>query len=140
MTCDSCFSGKLCLTASKMWLKDLEDKRNGNPRTCKITNLRRFKIDASAEPNKQSMWGRFTEYKKLINSGYCTNIEHSILTNNYIEEFGIASFNSRHLNTSKDDSDCESEYRQFPGILIRTKRKSTDKLKYDVERETEKWE
>ena len=137
ITSDSCYSGLLCLEAQKLWMKDLEQKETGKPRDCKITEFKRFKIDASTSPDKKAIWGQFTQYKKIKNSGHCTDVDISIATNDYVEQFGLAEFSSRCL---KDSHTVETnECKDLPGIWFRTKRTKPEDLPYDLEKETQKY-
>lgn len=65
-----------------------------------------------------------------------TDVELSIATNDYVEEFGLSEFSSRCLHDSHEVE--TNERKDLPGIWIRTKRTPPNELPYNLEKETEK--
>lgn len=117
-------------------MADLASVEKGNKPW--ITQFKRFKIDASTSPDNKAVWGEFTSYKRIKNSGHCTDIESSISTNDYVEKYGLAEFSSRCI---KDSHEVETnECKEIPGIWFRTKRTPPNELPYDLEKETKKLE
>ena len=118
-------------------MKDLEQKETNTPRDCKITDFARFKIDASTSPTKKAIWGQFTNYKMIKNSGHCTDVDISIATNDYVERFGLAEFSSRTLKTSHTVE--TNECKEIPGVWFRNKRTDPSDLPYKIDVETERY-
>ena len=90
----------------------------------------------STEPTKKAVWGEYTAYKKLKNSGDCEDIEDSIITNDYVDKYGLSGFDSQCLKTSQAVK--TNEFKEHEGIWIRTKRTPTEELPYNLTVETEK--
>ena len=117
-------------------MKDLEDKEQKRPRDCKITDFKKFKIDTSTSPTKKAVWGQFTNYKMIKNSGNCTDVEGSIATNDYVEQYGLAFFDS---NWIKESHLIETNECKIPGVWIRNNRTDPSELPYKIDIETEKF-
>ena len=77
ITSDSCYAGKVCLEAQKLWEQDAEKKG--------IQSFEKFKIEASTEPNEKAAWGEYTRFKKIKHGEDSNKIEDHIAFNIYID-------------------------------------------------------
>ena len=132
LTSDSCYSGKLCVAASKLYMEDLRKVKEEDAKPS-ISRFTMIKVDGSTSPDRKAVWGEFTEYKRIKNGGKYSEAEVKDRANVYVEEFGLSEFSSKCIESSH--LVASNEMKHLPGIWIRTRR--TD-AKPPQEKEEEK--